>query len=131
MAVPKAIFTLTPRRLQFASRWLAERDPALKRVLDQHGYPEMWARQPGFSTTAHINLEQQVSLASANATFFRLKGKLGGSVTPQGLLELRESELKDLGVTRQKILYIRLLAEQVASGAFYQSRPVLLKRSVP
>jgi len=118
MAREKAILKLTPTRLRFASRWLADRDPALKRVLDEHGYPDMWARQPGFSTTVHIILEQQVSLASANATFLRLERKLGGSVTPEGLLKLEEAELKQLGVTRQKILYTRLLAEQVASGAF-------------
>ncbi len=118
MARTKAILTLTPRRLQFASRWLAERDSALKRVLDEHGYPEMWARSPGFSTAVHVILEQQVSLASANATFYRLEEKLGGTVTPEALLKLSETEFKELGVTRQKILYVRLLAEQVASGSF-------------
>jgi len=118
MAKAKATLTLTPTRLRFASRWLAEKDSALKRVLDEHGYPQMWDRQPGFSTTVHIILEQQVSLASANATFSRLKSKLGGTVTADGLLKLTESEMKELGFTRQKILYSRLLAEKVASGAF-------------
>jgi len=118
MASATEISTLTPGRLRSASRWLADRDVALKRVLDEHGYPDMWGRPPGFSSTVHIILGQQVSLASANATFHRLNSKLGGIVTPQGLLELKESGLKELGITRQKILYIRLLAEQVASGAF-------------
>ena len=110
MASAKGIVTLTPTRLRSASRWLADRDAALKRVLDELGYPDMWARPPGFSTTVHIILGQQVSLASATATFYRLKTKLAGTVTPQGLLKLRESELKELGITRQKILYNRLLA---------------------
>jgi len=118
MARATGIFTLTPTRLRSASRWLAERDATLKRVLDEHGYPDMWARPPGFSSTVHIILGQQVSLASAKATFYRLESKLGGTVTPEGLLKLKGSEFKELGVTRQKILYTRLLAEQVASGAF-------------
>ncbi len=118
MAKEGSILTLTPKRMQFASRLLAERDPALKRVLDEKGYPDMWARPPGFSTIVHIILEQQVTLASANATFFRLQSKLSGTVTPEGLLNLKESELKELGVTRQKIQYTRLLAVQVASGEF-------------
>jgi DNA-3-methyladenine glycosylase II len=109
---------LTLARLQFASRWLAKRDLALKRVLDEHGYPAMWNRTPGFSTTVHIILEQQVSLASANATFARLQSKLSGSVSPSELLNLEVSELQCLGLTRQKISYIRLLAEQVVSGEF-------------
>ncbi len=118
MAKENAIVTLTPARLRFASRWLAERDSALRQVLDEHGYPQLWDRPPGFSTTVHINFEQQVSLASANATFFRLESSLGGTVTAEGLLKLTEAELRALGFTRQKSLYARLLAEQVASGAF-------------
>ena len=118
MARAGAIQSLTLSRLQFASRWLAERDSALKRVLDEHGYPQLWNRPPGFSTSVHIILEQQVSLASANATFYRLESRLGGTVTPEGMLKLTELDLKELGFTRQKILYTRLLAEQVASGAF-------------
>ena len=118
MAKTKEAARLTPTRLRFASRWLAERDSALKRVFVEHGYPQLWDRTPGFSTTVHIILEQQVSLASANATFHRLENKLGGTVTPERVLKLTEAELKELGITRQKILYTRLLAEQVASGAF-------------
>jgi len=118
MVKAKAALTLTPTRLRFASRWLSERDSALKRVLDEHGYPDMWDRKPGFSTTVHIILEQQVSLASANATFQRLQSKLDGTVTPEGVLKLTEADLKAIGFTRQKNLYTRLLAEQVASGAF-------------
>jgi len=118
MAKAKTIPTLTPARLRSASRWLADQDTELKRVLEEYGYPDLWNRTPGFSTTVHIILEQQVSLASANATFQRLKTKLKGSVTPAGLLKLTEGEFKELGFTRQKLLYTKLLAEQVASGDF-------------
>ncbi len=126
MTKKRSIMTLTPARLRFAARLLAERDTALKRVLDEHGYPQLWDRRPGFSTTVHIILEQQVSLASANATFYRLQTKLGGTVTPEGLLKLTEGELQEVGFTRQKIAYSRLLAEQVASGDFvFESLPPL------
>lgn len=118
MAKTNVIPILTSARLRSASRWLAEKDAELKQVLDEHGYPDLWNRVPGFSTTVHIILEQQVSLASANATFHRLETKLNGSVTPDGLLKLTEGELKDMGLTRQKILYSRLLAEKVVSGEF-------------
>jgi DNA-3-methyladenine glycosylase II len=118
MAARDVIVTLTPVRLRYASRWLAERDSALRHVLDENGYPDMWFRMPGISTMAHIILEQQVSLASANATFYRLQNLLGGTVTAKGILERSESELKSIGVTRPKICYLRHLAQQVTSGAF-------------
>lgn len=90
MAREKTLLALTPTRSRSASRWLAERDSELKRVLDEYGYLEKWARRPGFSTTVHIILEQQASLASANAVFQRLEAKLDGWVTPNGVLTLKE-----------------------------------------
>src|SRR6056297_315165 len=105
------ILTLTERRLQYACRWLAEREPVFRLVLDQYGYPGLWHRPPGFSTTVHIILEQQVSLASANATFRRLQVRLDDQVTPAGILAMQDSEIKELGFTRQKCRYVRLLAE--------------------
>ncbi len=111
-----AIASLSEKRLQYGSRWLADRDAALGRVLKQYGYPPLWSREPGFSTLVHIILEQQVSLASANATFARLREKLSGVVTPQGLLDLKDEHMRELGVTRQKMLYTRLLAEEVCRG---------------
>ncbi len=118
MVKSPSIVTLTPARLRFATRWLAKRDSSLHRVFESYGYPSLWNRRPGFSTTVHIILEQQVSLASANATFQRLECKLGGAVTPRGLLQLTDEELRELGFSRQKILYTRLLAEKVASEVF-------------
>ncbi len=51
MAKENAIVPLTPAKLRSASRWLAQRDSALREVLDAHGYPQLWNRRPGFSTT--------------------------------------------------------------------------------
>ena len=118
MASKPTIRTLSMARLRYASRWLAERDDALSRVLQDHGYPALWNRTPGFSTMVHIILEQQVSLASANATFHRLEFRLAGDVTPKRFLELQEVDLQELGFTRQKIRYTRLLAEEVVTGRF-------------
>lgn len=44
MAKENAIVTLTPARLRSACRWLAQRDSALREVLDVHGYPQLWNR---------------------------------------------------------------------------------------
>jgi DNA-3-methyladenine glycosylase II len=48
---------------------LSERDPGLAGVLDRLGLRPLSDHVPGFPTLVHIILEQQVSLASAKATF--------------------------------------------------------------
>ena len=111
------ILKLDEINLKEASLWLASRDKAMARVLDQYGYPPLWAREPGFSTLLHIILEQQVSLASANAAFGRLRGRLG-HITPGAFLALDDDALRNIGFSRQKTLYSRSLADAILSGAF-------------
>lgn len=106
---------LDDNNLKEAAHWLAERDQAMARVLRQYGYPPLWNREPGFSTLVHIILEQQVSLASANAAFRRLQEQLG-AIHPEGLLGLDDESLRIIGFSRQKTGYARHLANEVASG---------------
>jgi DNA-3-methyladenine glycosylase II len=84
-------------------------------VFRRHGYPALFAREPGFGTLVHIILEQQVSLASANAAFARLCG-LTGALTPQAALQLNTETFRAIGVSRQKSGYIHHLAESVIQG---------------
>ena len=53
-------------------------DPDLAAIVDRHGLPSFWAREPGLATLVLLILEQQVSLASARAAYDRLVGRLGG-----------------------------------------------------
>ncbi len=119
------IVKLNEINLKEASHWLADRDKALALVLDRYGYPPLWSRSPGFSTLVHIILEQQVSLASANAAFQRLQEHLG-NITPEAFLGLHDSALREFGFSRQKTAYTRALAEAVVSRFFDFDRLVLL-----
>jgi DNA-3-methyladenine glycosylase II len=107
---------LNQENLQSGTHWLIERDEELRGVYEAYGYPPLWAREPGFSTLTHIILEQQVSLASANAAFARLQTALGGQVKPDTFLALPEETLREIGYSRQKIRYTRALAENVTEG---------------
>ena len=72
----------------------------------------MWERDEGFPTLVHIILEQQVSLASARAAFQRLQEAIA-PVAPEPFLRLDDAELKRIGFSRQKTLYVRLLAQAI------------------
>jgi DNA-3-methyladenine glycosylase II len=108
---------LNESNLREAAHWLAERDEALARVLAQYGYPPLWARTPGFPTLLHIILEQQVSLASANAAFERLRARLGEITAPK-FLTINDEDLLAIGFSRQKRAYARGLAAATLAGDF-------------
>ena len=103
---------LNESTLAQAARILARRDSTLGAILADHGPPPLWARQPNFSTLVHIILEQQVSLASAASIFARVKRNTV-PFRPARLIELGETHLKSLGLTRQKTAYCLDLAESL------------------
>ncbi len=107
---------LTQRSLHAAAAELGATDPALGASLAHSGPPPLWARDPSYATLVHLSLEQQVSLASAQAAFDRLGAALGGEVTPTGLLELSDVALRAIGFSRQKAGYARDLATAMTDG---------------
>jgi DNA-3-methyladenine glycosylase II len=110
------IRALSRRSLLAAVRELAARDPALATSVELYGPPPLWAREPSYATLVHLILEQQVSLASAQAAFDRLDTALGGSITPDGLLTLGDAGLRKVGFSRQKAGYARDLARALDDG---------------
>jgi DNA-3-methyladenine glycosylase II len=106
---------LTVRTLRSAARRLADGDPALAASYRRFGPPPLWAREPSYATLVHLILEQQVSLASAQAAFDRLAGALG-AVEPAPFLALDDAELRAIGFSRQKAGYARDLALALTDG---------------
>ena len=94
---------------------LSDRDRNLAEVIDRYGYPDRWQREPGFATLIRIILEQQVSYASAKATFKRLNYAVE-NLTPESFLTLDDDRLKAIGFSRQKTKYGRGLAQSVIDG---------------
>lgn len=94
-----------------AAIWLAERDEAIDRVVQKHGPPPLWAREPSFKTLVHLILEQQVSLASANACFQKLLAIFEERpFEPTVFLTFSDEKLRETGFSRQKTEYARHLA---------------------
>jgi DNA-3-methyladenine glycosylase II len=113
--VNTALPLITSDNLAALAALVCERDPRLAPILAQYGTPPLWAREPGFETLLRIILEQQVSLASARATFERLVARVA-PLTPDTFLRVEETELRTIGFSRQKMRYARELAYALQSG---------------
>jgi DNA-3-methyladenine glycosylase II len=116
----RSLAALDEASLQRRVEALAATDPDLAGIVDRHGSPPLWAREPGFETLVQIILEQQVSLQSAVAAVGRLRSALviGPSVvlTPAAVIGLGEEAMRAAGLTRQKSAYLVGLASDVTSG---------------
>jgi DNA-3-methyladenine glycosylase II len=115
MQIPQTI--LSEEVFAQGVRLLADRDEHLAGVVEKYGAPPLWVREPGFPTLVYIILEQQVSLASAKAAFDRLNSAVR-ALTPARFLKLTDKQLLQIGFSRQKTLYTRLLAESLTRRHF-------------
>jgi DNA-3-methyladenine glycosylase II len=103
---------------------LAAADADLARAAAAVGPLPDRRREPGFSTLVRILVDQQLSVAAANAIWTRLveaAAPLAASgpstVTPERLLRLRPERMRKAGLSRPKVLYCRGIARAVSSGA--------------
>lgn len=115
MSSSRVCRSLSRVTLSRAASELAGRDRDLRRLLERHGPPPLWARRPGFATLVRIILEQQISLLAARAAYRRLEDGLG-SITPSSFIAAGADGLRSLGQTRQKAAYCVGLARAIAKG---------------
>jgi DNA-3-methyladenine glycosylase II len=106
---------LNENGVAIAAQSIASMDPDFARTLVKLGPPPLWAREPGFVTLVRIILEQQVSLASADAMFQRLKESIT-PITPAAVIAAGQPFLRSFGVTRQKAAYFINLAQALETG---------------
>lgn len=97
--------------MQEAIDFLSSKNSIFREIIEKYGLPPIPRRPQGFETLVLLILEQQVSIDSAKATFLKIKAYT--TCNPESLVILSDEEFRDLGVSRQKTKYIKILAEAV------------------
>ena len=91
---------------------LLKKDQIFAFIKDLYGVPPSWSRPQGFISLSKMILEQQVSLASANAHFVKLNSFIDG-FTPSNILSLTDEEMRTCQISRQKAKYLRALSTAI------------------
>ena len=96
---------------------LAAQEPAIARALAMVDYPAPRPRARGAGTLLRTIVGQQVSVAAAASVWARLEALLGEGAPVEAVLAADDEALRLCGLSRQKLGYVRSLAELVVSGA--------------
>ncbi|MSQ23943.1 MAG: DNA-3-methyladenine glycosylase 2 family protein [Chloroflexi bacterium] len=70
----------------------------------------------GFGALVRAILHQQVSIYAGRAILGRLVDACGGEVEPDAVLRLNDDDLRSVGLSRQKVSYLRALAQGTIDG---------------
>jgi DNA-3-methyladenine glycosylase II len=113
-------------------RHLSSGDPVLARLIDRIGPYAMEYLEPDFETLVRSIAFQQLSGKVARVIFHRLLAAAGnGRLTPASVLQLRPRKMRAVGLSQQKVAYIRDLARRARSGELdFEALPALADEAV-
>ncbi len=107
----------TPPDWSEAEAFLSERDPVLAALTRRTGPCTLAPRPNSFGTLAGAIVAQQISAAAARTIHRRLWALTDGEApTPRDILDRDEEALRRVGLSRQKIGYLRDLARRIETG---------------
>ena len=90
---------------------LKQSDPVMAAIIKRAGPYRMNYRPPDFAGLARSIVYQQLNGAAASTILARVVAAAGGRLTPQRILRIPDDRLRAAGLSRQKIAYLRDLAE--------------------
>lgn len=107
---------LSAQEIEAIRTRLSALDPVLAVAHETAAPFEMHMREPGFVGLIQLIIEQQVSVAAADAIWRRFEAGVG-KVTPANVRKFDVDTLRTFGLSRQKAVYVWGIAEAAATGA--------------
>ena len=96
---------------------LKKADPVLGAIIERVGAYKIQYREPVFQTLVRSIVYQQLHGKAASTIFGRLQAAAKSDpITPESILMLRPSRMRSLGLSQQKMSYIRELARLTRDG---------------
>src|SRR3954471_4894978 len=99
-----------------AIRHLKESDPVMAAIIERIGPYNPRYAPPTFENMARSIAYQQLHGKAAATIFGRLLAACDSILTPESVLALSIDQMRACGLSRQKLSYIRDLAEKTISG---------------
>jgi DNA-3-methyladenine glycosylase II len=102
-----------------ARRLLARRDPVMGELIRRHGACGLADAQhtDPFTALTHAIISQQLSSKAAATIAGRFDALLGGRPTPLAIASVSDAQLRAVGLSGQKIRYMRDLCARVDEGS--------------
>ncbi len=95
---------------------LKKADPVLAEIIKKVGPYRINYDEPAFASLAEAIVYQQLHGKAAATIFKRLTDLTGLPLTPEGILKLSDEQMRAVGLSKQKLSYLRDLAAKTHAG---------------
>ena len=113
--------TKVPKYWNKAKRYLSKKDKIMSRLIKNYRSPNetiLTTRKDIFFSLCKSIIGQQISVAAANSVFLKFKKKCKNKINPKNVSKLTSTQLRNCGLSKQKVLGIKSLAKQILNKTF-------------
>ena len=113
--------TKVPKYWNKAKKYLSKRDKTMSRLIKNYKSPSeviLTSRSDIFFSLCKSIIGQQISVAAANSVFLKFKKKCKNKINAKTVSKLTFNELKNCGLSRQKVLGIKSLSKKILDKSF-------------
>src|ERR1700732_4789188 len=101
---------------------LKKSDPVLRAIIERVGPCRMEFSPAEFCSLAEAIVYQQLNGKAAVTIFNRFAALAGEPLTPEGILKLKDEQMRSVGLSKQKSAYLKDLAAKTHAGLLDFSR---------
>ena len=101
-----------------AKKYLSKKDRIMKNLIKKYSDANLTSRKDVFFSLCKSIIGQQISVAAANSVFLKFKKICNNKINAKKVSKLTFFQLKKCGLSRQKVLGIQSLAEQMINKSF-------------
>ena len=113
--------TKVPKYWSKAKKYLSKKDKIISKLIKNYESPSetiLTSRRDIFFSLCKSIIGQQISVVAANSVFFKFKKKCKNKINAKTVSKLTFTQLKSCGLSRQKVLGIKSLANQIVKKSF-------------
>ncbi len=101
-----------------AKKILSKRDPVLKKIFKKFNKGFLTSRGDPFFSICRTIVGQQISTKAADSIWLKFEKKCKNKIIPQNVLKLSSTSLRNAGLSRQKISYLKNIAKSFKNKSF-------------
>ena len=101
-----------------AKRILSKRDPVLREIIKKYKKGFLTTRNNPFFSLCRTIVGQQISTKAADSIWHRFEKKCKKRIVPNTVLKLSKRTLKSVGLSRQKVGYLKNIAKNFKNKSF-------------
>ena len=124
LLLQKLLMTKVPKYWDRAKKYLSQKDKKMSKLIKNYQSPSetiLTSRRDIFYSLCKSIIGQQISVAAANSVFSKFRKKCKNKINAKTVSKLTFNQLKSCGLSRQKVMGIKSLANQIIDKSLIQN----------